>query len=118
MLRGGSHVHVFSPDGRWVSFTYQDQVLERFSRQTPANDVDLRNVGVSVPAGPVRVGRGHPRNHDGACFSALVTRTTADPRPGSDEIKNAFEEAWVGRDGYLKPDGSRQKRRSPSRDGW
>ena len=28
-LRGGSHVHVFSPDGTRVSFTYEDEVLAR-----------------------------------------------------------------------------------------
>lgn len=114
-LRGGTHVHVFGGDGRWVSFTYQDHVLERFgSRQTPGpsgNDVDLRNVGVSVlGAGPVRVPRAHPRNHDGAAFSVLVTRTTADPAPGSDEVRRAFEDAWVGTRGYVRPDGSRQAR--------
>ena len=27
-LRGGSHVHLFSPDGRLVSFTYEDAVLD------------------------------------------------------------------------------------------
>ena len=26
-LRGGSHVHVFSGDGLWVSFTYEDHLL-------------------------------------------------------------------------------------------
>ncbi|MEA7538899.1 DUF3748 domain-containing protein, partial [Salmonella enterica subsp. enterica serovar Virginia] len=26
-LRGGSHVHVFSPNGELVSFTYNDHVL-------------------------------------------------------------------------------------------
>lgn len=109
-LRGGTHVHVFSGDGRWVSFTYQDQVLERFAKETPTNDVDLRNVGVSVPAGPVRVSRRHPRNHDGEYFSVLITRTTADPEPGSDQIKKAFEDAWIGIDGYIKPDRARQKR--------
>jgi WD40 repeat protein len=31
----------------------------------------------------------------------LVTRTTAVPKPGSDEIGRAFEEAWVGRDGRM-----------------
>ena len=38
----------------------------------------------------------HPRNHDGEYFSVLVTRTVANPKPGSDEIKKAFEESWVG----------------------
>ena len=109
-LRGGSHVHVFSGDGRWVSFTYQDALLEHFPEQTPANDVDLRNVGVSVPVQPVMVPRTHPRNHDGAYFSVLVTRTTAEPKPGSDEIKKAFEDAWIGTNGYERPDGTRQER--------
>ncbi|PBD34340.1 hypothetical protein CK247_30830, partial [Klebsiella pneumoniae] len=26
-LRGGSHVHVYSPNGQFVSFTYNDHVL-------------------------------------------------------------------------------------------
>ncbi|MDB5333401.1 MAG: biopolymer transporter Tol [Phycisphaerales bacterium] len=109
-LRGGSHVHVFSGDGKWVSFTYNDEILSRLARPLPGGDIDQRNVGVCVPAGPVRVSRDHPRNHDGAYFSVLVTKTTADPRPGSDDITKAFEDAWVGTHGYLKPDGSRVPR--------
>lgn len=109
-LRGGTHVHVFSGDGRWVSFTYNDHVLSRFDKQRPGNDVDLRNVGVSVAGRPVRVKRDHPRNHDGEYFSVLVTKTAAEPRAGSDEIKRAFEDAWVGANGYEKPDGARQRR--------
>ena len=34
----------------------------------------------------------------------------ANPRPGSDEIKRACEEAWVGVEGYARPDGTRQRR--------
>jgi hypothetical protein len=109
-LRGGSHVHVFSGDGQWVSFTYEDEVLARFKVSSPDHDPNQRNVGVSVPAGPVRVAHDHPRNHDGEFFSVLVTRTVAHPRPGSDEISRAFEEGWIGRDGYVRTDGSRQKR--------
>ncbi len=52
----------------------------------------------------------HPRNHNGTGFSVLVTRTVAEPRPGSDEISRASEEAWIGADGYLKGDGTRQRR--------
>jgi len=109
-LRGGSHVHVFSADGGAVSFTYEDHVLAQLEGSSADHDVNLRNVGVSVPAGPVVVPKRHPRNHDGEWFSVLVTRTTADPRPGSDQIKRAFEEAWVGAAGYLRRDGSRQAR--------
>jgi hypothetical protein len=111
-LRGGSHVHVFSPDGRWVSFTYEDEVLARLDAASSAvpHEPNQRNVGVAVPAGPVHVARNHPRNHDGGWFSVIVTRTVAQPRPGSDEIGRAFEEGWVGSDGYVRPDGTRQKR--------
>jgi hypothetical protein len=108
-LRGGSHVHVFSPDGEWASFTYEDHVLARFKEPSAGNDVNLRNVGVCVP-GNVRVGRAHARNHDAEFFSVLVTRTTAAPRPGSDQIARACEEGWVGTHGYVHGDGTRQRR--------
>jgi hypothetical protein len=111
-LRGGSHVHVFSPDGQWVSFTYEDAVLAALDAASgvPPHAPNQRNIGVSVPAGPVRVAPSHPRNHDGDFFSVIVTRTVAAPRPGSDDIAKAFEEGWIGRDGYVRADGSRQRR--------
>lgn len=111
-LRGGSHVHVFSPDGQWVSFTYEDEVLARLdaTSDAPAHEPNQRNLGVAVPAGPVRVARNHPRNHDGEWFSVLVARTVAQPQPASDEISRAFEEGWIGRDGYRRRDGSTQRR--------
>jgi hypothetical protein len=108
-LRGGSHVHVFSPDGQGISFTYNDALLVRFTEPGDDYDTDQRNVGVGVPTAPVHVSQGHPRNHDGTYFTVLVTRTTDRPRPGSDDITQALEEGWVGRDGYLRPDGSRQQ---------
>jgi Tol biopolymer transport system component len=107
-LRGGSHVHVWHPRGDWVSFTYNDHLLAPWQTDTADHDSDQRNVGVSVPR-PVQVPTA-PRNHSGNYYSALVTRTKANPRPGSDEIKRAFEESWIGSDGYIKPDGTRQKR--------
>lgn len=94
-LRGGSHVHVFSPDGGKVSFTYEDQYLTRHEREVDGREINLRNVGVGVPAGLVRVGRGHPRNADGTYFCVIVSKTTALPKPGSDEISKAFEEGWI-----------------------
>lgn len=109
-LRGGSHVHVFSGDGQWVSFTYEDHVLAQFSDETDAHDMNLRTIGVSVPAGPVPVPRSHPRNHDGTCFSVLAVRVSAHPKPGSDEISRACEEGWIGLNGYQKPDGSWQSK--------
>jgi len=109
-LRGGSHVHVWDAAGEWVSFTYEDQILSRHAVETADQEVNLRNVGVCVPGRPVRVSRLHPRNHDGEYFTVLVTRTVANPQPGSDDIKKAFEEGWVGTNGYARPDGSVQRR--------
>jgi Tol biopolymer transport system component len=97
-LRGGSHVHVWHPQGDCVSFTYDDHLCPDMGR----------NIGVAVPH-PVRVPTAE-RNHDGEYFSVIVTRTNPQPRPGTDEIKRAFEESWIGEDGYLRADGTRQKR--------
>lgn len=109
-LRGGSHVHVFSHDGERVSFTYDDEVLVRLGPENAdGHDINQRNVGVAAPAGPVRVGTSHPRNHGGDWFTVLVTQTVNHPRPGSDEISRACEEGWVGNTGYLRMDGSRQR---------
>ncbi len=98
-LRGGSHVHVFSPDGNLVSFTYEDHALAGVTEEAGGREVNLRNVGVSVLGKPVRVPKTHPRNHDGEAFTVLATRTVAGPKPGSDEIKKAYEEGWIVRDG-------------------
>ncbi len=117
-LRGGSHVHVFSPDGQCVSFTYNDAVLASGNGHAIGNaphiqqnaDTDQRNVGVCVPVSLVQVPASHPRNHDGAYFAVLATRTTSHPSPGSDDITLAREEGWIGTHGYLRPDGTRQHR--------
>lgn len=90
-LRGGSHVHVYSPNGQYVSFTYNDHVLHQ---RSPA--LDLRNVGVAAPYGPVIPAGHHRREYSGSHWCVLVSRTTPTPQPGSDEINRAYEEGWVG----------------------
>lgn len=111
-LRGGSHVHIFSGDGQWLSFTYEDHILATADRSpaAPPCDLNQRNIGISAASKTVSVNKDHPRNHDGSHFTVLVTRTHNQPRPGSDEIQRAFEEGWVGTNGYVKSDGTRQKR--------
>jgi hypothetical protein len=84
-------------------------VLAQFKSATPTNDINQRTLGVSVPGTPVRVSHANPRNRDSDYFTVVAARTVAQPRPGSDEIQKAFEEGWVGTNGYARADGSRQK---------
>jgi hypothetical protein len=104
-LRGGTHLHVVDGLGQWVSFTYEDAAIP--IRHGRAN---LRTIGISVPRHSVRVPKSSPRNCDADYFSVLVTLVCDDPNPGSDQIKRACEEGWVGTSGYVRADGSRQQR--------
>lgn len=108
-LRGGTHRHEWSADGQWIGFTYNDAVLAEHDRRTGSR-LNLRTVGVATwqPDG-VRVPEAKG-NHDGAMRAAVVVNVTPHPRPGSDEISRAFEDAWVGRNGYRRADGSWQAR--------
>ncbi|MBD2809606.1 DUF3748 domain-containing protein [Xenorhabdus sp. Vera] len=103
-LRGGTHVHVFSPDSSRLSFTYNDHVMHELD---PA--FDLRNVAVAVPLKSVESVKKHRREYDGSYFSVVVSQTTPSPRPGSDDINRAYEEGWIGKRGYLKDNGQWQR---------
>ncbi len=110
-LRGGTHAHTWSGDGKWVSFTYNDALMAQLEKEGSENAKDLRMVGVMAPYGPVLVEPDrNGENVDGEKFSVLVTRVTEHPDPGTDQIDRAYEDGWVGTDGYLRSDGSRQKR--------
>lgn len=103
-LRGGSHVHVFSPDGSRLSFTYNDHLMHELGPE-----FDQRNVAIALPLHPVNVEVQHPREYSGSHFCVLVSSTVISPEPGSDEIDRAYEEGWVGSHGYVKSDGSVQR---------
>ena len=108
-LRGGTHVHVYSPDGRLISFTYEDHWLATpLGDHSLARESNQRNVGISVLGAEVGVPSIHPRNQAGTAFSFLVTETCDQPRPGSDEINRAYEDAWIGLNGYRRSDGTCQ----------
>ena len=90
-LRGGTHLHTISPDGRRVASTYEDHLLAAAAPGTaPPN---RRVVAVTWPR-RVSVSAGHPRDQDGG-FTAVVTEVTDDPRPGGDEIARAHSDAWL-----------------------
>ncbi len=109
-LRGGTHRHEWSGDGKWIGFTYNDALLADIEATT-GQKVNLRTVGVATRIGsdPVHVSPG-PENHDGEMFAVAAVRVVPEPHPGSDEISRAFEDAWVGRDGYRRADGGWQRR--------
>ncbi len=109
-LRGGSHLHMFCPDGQLVAFTYEDHLLATLDSKNVDCDLNQRNVGLSILDRPVAVSYEHPRNQHGEAFSVLLTHTVPRPQPGSDQIQRACEEAWVGTHGYLRSDGVRQTR--------
>lgn len=109
-LRGGTHAHNWSADGKWISFTYNDYIMQQLEKKDPSVK-DLRTVGVMVPGHPVNVPSDpSEENNSGEMFSVVVAQVTQNPKPGSDEIDKAFDEGWIGTNGYQKSDGSWQHR--------
>lgn len=108
-LRGGTHAHTWTADGEWISYTYNDRVLEQASK-TDASIKDLRTIGIMVPGKKVKAPVNGMENNDGEMFSLLVAAVKEHPQPGSDEIEKAFDETWIGSKGYRKKDGSWQHR--------
>lgn len=109
-LRGGTHVHTWSGDGRWVAFTYEDHI------STTTGGVDgiepnRRAVGIAIPGQPVIVPKTHPRNHDGSHFSVVVTDTVTGVNAAQGEcIIRACSDAWVGVDGFMGRDGLKRSK--------
>ncbi len=92
-LRGGTHAHHWSRDGKRLSFTYNDAVT--LSGLAPPDD--LRTIGVISLDRGVAVGEARPgEEFSGTGFTVLVVPVKPDPSPGSDELLRACEEAWAG----------------------
>lgn len=105
-LRGGTHAHGWSADGSLLSCTYNDAVIP-----TAAPSDDLRTVAVIVRGKPVIVADPTAaEDFSGIGYAVNIVPVTRHPAPGSDEISRAYDEGWVGSNGYLKPDGTRQRR--------
>lgn len=111
-LRGGTHRHEFSGDGNWIGFTYNDAIMKALEDSTGGNH-NLRTIGVSKKGKSVLVNdENNGENLSGEWFSALVVNVVSKPKFGSDEISKAAGDSWVGKYGYLKPNGKRQLARA------
>ena len=109
-LRGGTHAHTWSGDGKWISFTYNDAWMKKLQDDGTGDVRDMRMVGIMAPYGPVRVEPGGPGQIDGIMYTVVITRVTEHPEPGSDQIDRAYSDGWVGRAGYQRDDGTWQRR--------
>ena len=109
-LRGGTHAHTWSGDGDWISFTYNDHLMEGLEKSTNGSIKDLRTIGVMAPLQKVKVSLENAENFSGEYFAVVAATVTEKPTPGSDEIERAFDECWIGTGGYKKLDGTQQKR--------
>jgi hypothetical protein len=111
-LRGGTHRHEWSRDGKWVGYTYNDAIMKKLEDSTGIK-WNLRTIAVSNQNHKVSVRKDTDgENVDGAWYSAVVVRVVPDPRAGSDEISNAASDSWIGACGYKKPDGKMQVARA------
>ena len=111
-LRGGTHRHEFSGDGNWIGFTYNDAIMKTLEDSTGENH-NLRTIGVSKKGKSVNIiDEKNGENISGEWCSALVVNVVSKPKIGSDEISKAASDSWVGKYGYLKPNGKRQLARA------
>jgi hypothetical protein len=111
-LRGGTHRHEWSRDGKFIGYTYNDAVMKKLEDST-GKKWNLRTIAVSSLTHSVQTVKGRSgENVDGTWFSAVVVRVVPEPVPGSDEISNAASDSWVGTSGYKMADGSMQRARA------
>lgn len=111
-LRGGTHRHEWSRDGKWVGYTYNDAILQSLESET-SRSLNLRTIAVSAPYGRPAVVNDEKGEHiQGEYTSVVVVRVVPNPTPGSDEISHAASDSWVGSSGFLRSDGTRQVARA------
>lgn len=108
-LRGGTHAHTWSGLDGWISFTYNDHLIAEAAKTDPSL-ADLRTVGVMFPGEVIVDGADGVENKNGTMYSVIVVPVVKDPTPGTDEVNKAFDECWIGQDGYVKEDGTRQRK--------
>ncbi len=105
VLSGGTHAHSWSHDG-WLSFTYNDAWLEQRSR-IDHSVRDIRTVGFMKP-GAVALDRTDSESFSGSMQAFIAARVSGRSENGSNEIEQATEECWIGRNGYMDANGIRR----------
>lgn len=108
-LRGGTHAYTWSGDGQWLCFTYNDYIIDQLGKRD-SSVKDLRTIAVMCPGHVTVPDDPTFENNSGEKFAAVAATVTENPAPGSDEIDKAFDEGWIGKNGYRKADGTRQHR--------
>lgn len=109
-LRGGTHAHQWSGDGNWMSYTYNDYLLDELSLQQPYKKFN-RSVGIMIPGHPVTIAQSNDaENFSGSMFAMLISEIKADAKSNTDEIFAAVDECWIGANGYQKADGQWQRK--------
>ncbi|MEB3316191.1 MAG: DUF3748 domain-containing protein [Candidatus Melainabacteria bacterium] len=112
-LRGGTHAHTWSADGKWISFTYNDYLMEYLEKNPVSERKDLRTIGVMTMIENIHEDHEageNAENFRGTYFAVITAQVTENPKFRSDEIERAFDECWLGKNGYTKEDGSQQIR--------
>ncbi len=108
-LRGGTHAHSWSGDGKMISYTYNDYVIEQLAKTNPKVK-DLRTIGLMFPKKVQVPNISNLENNNGEMFAVLAATVVENPKFGSDEIDKAFDECWIGKEGYVKSDGTPQRK--------
>jgi hypothetical protein len=110
-LRGGSHRHEPTGDGWGIGFTYNDQIMEKWDHSYNLRTIGCTKLGIPVTVDHDVIGSG---NQDGVGFSVLLVKVKrqGDITPGSNDVFQASEDAWVGEKGYQKLDGTWQRART------
>ena len=106
-LRGGTHRHEFSGDGKWVGYTYNDALMAiNFPEK------NLRTIGVSKIGNSISVKSINRKNFNGISETVVAVSVTPNPESGSDDISHAADDSWVGTSGYINKNGIRQRARA------
>jgi WD40 repeat protein len=109
-LRGGTHAHQWSGDSNWISYTYNDYLLDELSKQQPDQKFN-RAVGIMIPDYTVEVTNTDGfENFSGSMFAFLISQIKTDARPNTDEIFAAVDECWIGTNGYQTANGTWQRK--------